>query len=66
MHPRPWPAIEGNRAREDSSRDSVGDELADPRLYRRCLSSGCTELGGAVWRSRSAEEPLWVLESVGN
>lgn len=58
-------------AREDYERDTIDEQLTDPRLfrhraalYRRGLSHGFTELGGGVWLSRKAEVPLFALESV--
>lgn len=59
-------------AREDYERDTVDENLTDPRLfrhraalYRRGLSHGFIELGGGVWLSREAEVPLFALECVG-
>ncbi len=58
-------------AREDYERDIIDDELTDPRLlrhradlYRRGLRTSMREMGGGVWLSRSAEVPLFALESV--
>jgi predicted TPR repeat methyltransferase len=59
-------------AREDFERDTIDEELTDPRLfrhraqlYRRGLSQGFTELGGGVWLSHKAEVPLFELECAG-
>ncbi len=56
-------------AREDYERDTIDEDLTDPRLfrhraalYRRGLSHGFIELGGGVWLSRKAEVPLFALE----
>ena len=56
-------------AREDYERDTIDENLTDPRLfrhraalYRRGLSHGFIELGGGVWLSRKAEVPLFALE----
>ena len=56
-------------AREDYERDTIDEDLTDPRLfrhraalYRRGLSQGFIELGGGVWLSRKAEVPLFALE----
>jgi len=55
---------------EDYENDVVDEELTDPLLfrhraemYRRGLTRKFKELGGGVWLSRSAEVPLFSLES---
>ena len=59
-------------AREDYERDIIDEELTDPRLhrhradlYRRGLQPHFRELGGGVWLSRKATQPLFELECVG-
>lgn len=55
---------------EDYENDVVDEELTDPllfrhraELYRRGLTRKFKELGGGVWLNRSAEVPLFSLES---
>lgn len=56
-------------AREDYERETIDEDLTDPRLfrhraqlYRRGLADSFTTLGGGVWLSRKAEVPLFELE----
>ena len=58
--------------REDYERNTIDDQLTDPRLfrhsaqlYRQGLLNAYTELGGGVWLSRQAEVPLFALEAAG-
>lgn len=56
--------------REDYERDTVDEDLTDPRLfrhgaevYRRGLSRQFREMGGGLWLSRQSEVPVFALES---
>ena len=56
-------------AREDYERETIDEDLTDPRLfrhraqlYRRGLADSFTTLGGGLWLSRKAEVPLFELE----
>ena len=56
-------------AREDYERETIDEDLTDPRLfrhraqlYRRGLADSFTTIGGGVWLSRKAEVPLFELE----
>ena len=55
--------------REDYERDTIDEDLTDPRLlrhraqlYRRGLAEHFTALGGGLWLSHRAEVPLFELE----
>ena len=55
--------------REDYERDTIDEDLTDPRLlrhraqlYRRGLSGNFTSLGGGLWLSHRAEVPMFELE----
>ena len=55
--------------REDYDRDTIDEDLTDPRLlrhraqlYRRGLSGNFTSLGGGLWLSHRAEVPMFELE----
>ena len=55
--------------REDYDRDTIDEDLTDPRLlrhraqlYRRGLAEGFKPLGGGLWLSHQAEIPLFELE----
>jgi len=55
--------------REDYERDTIDEELTDPRLlrhraslYRRGLARHFTALGGGLWLSQQAEVPMFELE----
>ncbi len=57
-------------AREDYERDTIDENLTDPRLfrhraqlYRRGLAHGFSALGGGLWLSEHAEVPLFELEN---
>ena len=59
-------------SREDYERETIDEELTDPRLfrhraqlYRRGLTQGFVEVGGGMWLSRKAEVPLFELECAG-
>lgn len=55
--------------REDYERDTIDEDLTDPRLlrhraqlYRRGLAENFTSLGGGLWLSHQAEVPMFELE----
>lgn len=55
--------------REDYERDTIDEDLTDPRLlrhraqlYRRGLAQHYTSLGGGLWLSQRAEVPMFELE----
>ncbi len=59
-------------AREDYERDTIDEDLTDPRqyrhratLYRRGLEPHFIDMGGGLWLSRQAQVPLFALESPG-
>ena len=58
--------------REDYEADIIDEDLTDSRLfrhraelYRRGLRPNFKELGGGLWLSRRADQPLFELECVG-